>query len=604
MKTINMKKQLSFAFSLSALAFFAACGDNVTDNAPVATQAYDGQEDFPDCDKDYEGMFATVKSKQELYICTAEKWVNLTTGATVSDKEGSGNTGCTSKELADKSGVTVFCNGDSVAVLKYGKDGSKGATGSSGDTGGKGSDGKNGGNGSNGSDAKMDPSRCLPKYTGLDVTVYDCADSVYVKKQSKKLSSTVWIPVDPSTASYSSAPNTGFNAYEISTVYNDLDGATGDLEGGIIGEVTTDILEDNDYAITGTAKVNVTKEQTVSADKYRPFVGVKFTYSTAGIDISAKGGVCLTYSSEKDMNLLLEGETGFISATLPATKDGDEVKDTVVDLLWSAFTPVTEKVDWEKVLLKAKFAYVEAAGGEAVGEYANNFSVLQFGDYGNCNSTTYKSWIRHLNSVIGAEGTITDSDGEKYKTIIIGEQQWLAENLRKDVSETSTPTPCYVGTDDENCSKYGRKYTWEEALGADATTYGCTNSALCTSTLPEGVRGICPEGWHLPSYSDWQTLFNVVRDEPFSSSGYAFKDTKALAVYNSFHTYAKDLSKMNLYWNGTNEYIFAFTEVSGNNTQVRAINFYSYRAYLGTYNASKGTPRFLRCLRAAPTAAP
>ena len=510
MKTITMKKQLSFAFSLSALAFFAACGDNVTDNDPVATQAYEDQEDFPDCDEDYEGMFATVKSKQELYICTAEKWVNLTTGAVVSDKGGSGNTGCTSKELADKSGVTVICNGDSVAVLKYGKDGAKGSTGPSGDDGGKGSDGEDGHDGGSGKDAKMDPSRCLLKYSGLDVTVYDCADSTFVKEQSKVAST-----ASPWTAFRGATVNTAdnkFNGYGITTIYSGHEGATGTLsryDGDNAWESPASVTK-YEVRIKGTATVNVTEAQAVSADKYRPFVGARFTYNSSGTDISSRGGVCVTYSSEEDMNVLIEGETGFLKASLPATEN-DEV--AVKDLAWLDFEPVADGADWEKVIAKAKYAYVEAAGGTDVGTYENTFSIHQFGDYGNCTDVTYKSdvaaWIEALQTRCAPAEDLVYGN-VTYKTVKIGNQTWMAENLRYGSGD------CYYSGDDAACSGHGRKYTWLEALDDDAATYGCTSTALCTSTLPAKVQGICPSGWHLPTAGEWGTVISKVME----GSGY------------------------------------------------------------------------------------
>ncbi len=87
MKTITMKNSFVSSWShvvaigsIASLALLNACGDNVTDNSPVATQAYANQDAFPECDKGYEGMFATITSSKELYICTAEKWVNLSKG--------------------------------------------------------------------------------------------------------------------------------------------------------------------------------------------------------------------------------------------------------------------------------------------------------------------------------------------------------------------------------------------------------------------------------------------------------------------------------------------------------------------------------------------
>ena len=90
--------------------------------------------------------------------------------------------------------------------------------------------------------------------------------------------------------------------------------------------------------------------------------------------------------------------------------------------------------------------------------------------------------------------TLTDArDGQKYSTVCIGDQLWMAENLN-----WAGAGRCY---DDNlaNCDTYGRMYQWGEA-NHDSTS---TNN-------PSGIQGVCLAGWHMPSENEWGELIDYL----------------------------------------------------------------------------------------------
>jgi uncharacterized protein (TIGR02145 family) len=115
--------------------------------------------------------------------------------------------------------------------------------------------------------------------------------------------------------------------------------------------------------------------------------------------------------------------------------------------------------------------------------------------------------------------TLTDTrDGKTYKTVKIGEQVWMAENLNYETAERSN---CY---DDEeaNCKKYGLLYELEAAKKA------------------------CPSGWHLPSKAEWDKLVDFAGGKEIAG-----KYLKATSGWNE---------------NGNGEDKFGFAALPGGST--------------------------------------
>ena len=128
--------------------------------------------------------------------------------------------------------------------------------------------------------------------------------------------------------------------------------------------------------------------------------------------------------------------------------------------------------------------------------------------------------------------TVKDIDGNVYKTVKIGNQVWMAENLRTTRyangesiplgTSTSTITPYRYNPNDnaDNVCDYGYLYNWPAAM----------HGAQSSESNPSGVQGICPDGWHVPSDAEWTELTDYVGSQPqFQCDNSSDNIAKALA---------------------------------------------------------------------------
>jgi len=140
----------------------------------------------------------------------------------------------------------------------------------------------------------------------------------------------------------------------------------------------------------------------------------------------------------------------------------------------------------------------------SIGTYTVNLEVK---DNGNSTSTLEKNVIVEDNTT----GTLTDINGNIYKTVKIGNQWWMAENLKvtkyrngeniqKVIQmydwvtffQNNKPAYCAYNNVESNVDTYGYLYNWH--------------------TLRD-VRGIAPEGWHVPSDAEWTELENFLSSD-------------------------------------------------------------------------------------------
>jgi len=149
--------------------------------------------------------------------------------------------------------------------------------------------------------------------------------------------------------------------------------------------------------------------------------------------------------------------------------------------------------------------------------------------------------------------TVTDYDGNIYNTVRIGEQCWMKENLKTTHYADGAPVKSGYNAGDlteklsakyyfnydnneNNVHIYGRLYTWSAAVnGVEFEGWGHD---------PDKLKGICPDGWHVPSDKEWRKLsmyLGLSREEA-DNSGYRGRDEGG-----------KLKETRNIHWNEFNE---------------------------------------------------
>jgi uncharacterized protein (TIGR02145 family) len=184
------------------------------------------------------------------------------------------------------------------------------------------------------------------------------------------------------------------------------------------------------------------------------------------------------------------------------------------------------------------------SGGSGSGDFTCNLTGLEA-------NTLYYVRAYATNSVTTAYGgtvifitndsvftcgvsTIRDYDDNIYHTVAIGSQCWMKENMRSTrfpdgtlipLSSTASATEaarCYPNGNAANVAKYGYLYSWSAAMHGNPPIDG---------------QGICPDGWHIPSRVEWESLFSYVGSRPpYTCGGSSGNYAKALAADHTWQS--------------------------------------------------------------------
>lgn len=141
--------------------------------------------------------------------------------------------------------------------------------------------------------------------------------------------------------------------------------------------------------------------------------------------------------------------------------------------------------------------------------------------------------------------TVTDVDGNTYSTVQIGDQCWMRENLRTTHYSNGDTilfenARKYPNNDQSNVAEYGYLYQWYATMHLDNSYQGQNLD----------IQGICPTGWHVPSYAEWGVLADYAGQNYYgliASTG--FSTQLAGRYWDGYHNFGE----RNYFW--TRDYV-------------------------------------------------
>lgn len=196
------------------------------------------------------------------------------------------------------------------------------------------------------------------------------------------------------------------------------------------------------------------------------------TSAISGGNISSNGGGVVTAIG-----------VCWATSTEPTISDN---KTTEVTAIGSFTSTITELIPNTTYYVRAYATNTKGTG------YGSTISFTTLGS--NSTSIIFNPDITY--------GTVSDIDGNTYKTVTIGTQTWMAENLRTTKYNDGSNIPNITSNSEWGSTTTGAQCTYNNTSNGDTiATFGRLYNWHAVNT-----GKLCPTGWHIPTDAEWTTL--------------------------------------------------------------------------------------------------
>ncbi|MFN5346270.1 MAG: FISUMP domain-containing protein [Bacteroidota bacterium] len=216
----------------------------------------------------------------------------------------------------------------------------------------------------------------------------------------------------------------------------------------------------------------------------------------------------------------------------------------------------------------------------------------------NAGSSTASCGATNVHNPSLTYGSMTDQDGNVYKTIVIGAQEWMAENLKASHYRNGDVIP----VDTTNWTNLNNGATcW---YNNDSATYNCPYGKLYNWYAVADNRHVCPTDWHEPSNAEWTTLTDFLTGATVAGGKMKSTGTQYWTILNAGATNSSGFSGLpggirdvaGFYYVGNFGYWWSSTGSGTSNGFYRRLDYDTFNAF-GDSSTDKAYGFSVRCIK-------